>query len=86
LIGVRDVVNKEQKPHRLVNESGVSIHHVASRAAIWRSAFIFDEREASWLISGFHAVARGRAAVPAVNFVLNRFCLQRRVSEVGGVS
>jgi hypothetical protein len=37
------VVNKEQTPFRLVNVSGVSIHHVAIGAAIWRSAFIFDE-------------------------------------------
>jgi hypothetical protein len=40
---VLDVVNKEQTPFRLVNRTGVSIHHVASNAAIWRSAFIFDE-------------------------------------------
>jgi hypothetical protein len=38
------VVNKKQKPFRLVNGGRVSIHHVASGAAIWRSAFIFDER------------------------------------------
>jgi hypothetical protein len=44
MIGARDVVNKEQKPFRLVNRNGVWIHHVASGAAIWRSAFIFDER------------------------------------------
>jgi hypothetical protein len=43
LIRVLDVVNKEQTPFRLVNGSGVSIHHVAISAAIWRSAFIFDE-------------------------------------------
>jgi hypothetical protein len=44
---VLDVVNKEQTPFRLVNRTGVSIHHVASNAAIWRSAFIFDERGAA---------------------------------------
>jgi hypothetical protein len=38
------VVNKEQKPFRLVNVSGVSIHHVVNGGPIWRSAFIFDER------------------------------------------
>jgi hypothetical protein len=44
LIRRRDVVNKKQKPFCLVNVSAVSIHHVASEGAIWRSAFIFDER------------------------------------------
>jgi hypothetical protein len=39
------VVNKEQKPFRLVNGNGFSIHHFAKRGPIWRSAFIFDERE-----------------------------------------
>jgi hypothetical protein len=47
LIGARDVVNKEQKPFRLVNASVVWIHHVASDGAIWRSAFIFHECRAS---------------------------------------
>jgi hypothetical protein len=40
---VLGVVNKEQTPLRLVNSTGVSIHHVANDAAIRRSAFIFDE-------------------------------------------
>jgi hypothetical protein len=35
LIGVRDVVNKEQKPFRLVNRNGVSIHHVANGGPFW---------------------------------------------------
>jgi len=42
---VLDVVNKEQTPFRLVNRTGISIHHVASVAAIWQSAFIFDEEQ-----------------------------------------
>ncbi|WP_426423009.1 hypothetical protein [Bradyrhizobium genosp. A] len=42
-VRVLDVVNKEQTRLLLVNVSGVSIHHVASGGAIWRSAFIFDE-------------------------------------------
>jgi hypothetical protein len=41
------VVNKKQKPFCLVNGEGVSIHHVARAPAIWRSAFIFDERRAA---------------------------------------
>jgi hypothetical protein len=51
------VVNKEQKPFRLVNVSVVSIHHVASGGAIWRSAFIFDERRARMVNRWF---SRGR--------------------------
>jgi hypothetical protein len=80
------VVNKKQKPFRLVNENGVWIHHVANVGANRRSAFIFDERDTRMVNRIF---ARRRAAPSgssAVNFVLNRFCLQRRVSEVGGVS
>ncbi|WP_167523536.1 hypothetical protein [Bradyrhizobium sacchari] len=61
LIRARDVVNKKQKPFCLVNVSGVSIHHVASGPAIWRSAFIFDERRAAWLIAPLRAVARDGA-------------------------
>jgi hypothetical protein len=30
----------------LVNENAISIHHVVGSGAIWRSAFIFDERRA----------------------------------------
>jgi hypothetical protein len=55
------VVNKEQKPFRLVNASGVWIHHVANGGAIWRSAFIFHERRAS-MVNRFFAQRRSRAA------------------------
>jgi len=41
-IRARDVVNKKQKPFRLVNGSSVSIHQAARGGAIRRSAFIFD--------------------------------------------
>jgi hypothetical protein len=53
------VVNKRQKPFCLVNRSGVWIHHVVKRAAICRSAFIFDERGAAMVNRLF---ARRRAA------------------------
>jgi len=33
----------------------------------------------AWLIARLQAAAHNRTTVPAVNFVLNRFCLQRRV-------
>ncbi|MGL9623435.1 hypothetical protein QRQ56_36330 [Bradyrhizobium sp. U531] len=56
-----DVVNKGQKPFRLVNGSGVWIHHVVKRAAIWRSAFIFDERGAA-MVNRFFASRRTTAA------------------------
>jgi hypothetical protein len=52
------VVNKGQKPLCLVNEDRVSIHHVAKEEAIWRSAFIFDERFARMVNRSF---ARRRA-------------------------
>ncbi|MBW7972482.1 hypothetical protein HYH08_23750 [Bradyrhizobium sp. BR 10289] len=80
------MVNKKQKPFCLVNGSGVSIHHVASELQFGDQRLFSMNAARPWLIPGFHAVARGRTTVPAVNFVLNRFCLQRRVSEVGGVS
>jgi hypothetical protein len=51
------VVNKKQKPFCLVNGSGVWIHHVANAAAIWRSAFIFDERDAA-MVNRFFACRR----------------------------
>jgi hypothetical protein len=50
---VLDVVNKEQTPLRLVNRTGVSIHHVANHAAIWRSAFIFDEGQSRMVNRAF---------------------------------
>ncbi|MHC2624847.1 hypothetical protein ACVIW2_006879 [Bradyrhizobium huanghuaihaiense] len=59
LIRARDVVNKKQKPFCLVNVSAVSIHHVAGGPAIWRSAFIFDERRAS-MVNRFFARRRAR--------------------------
>jgi hypothetical protein len=31
----------------------------------------------AWLIAGMHTIARNRAQVPPVNFVLNRFCLKQ---------
>jgi D-arabinose 5-phosphate isomerase GutQ len=58
------VVNKEQKPFRLVNENGVSIHHVVSGGAIWRSAFIFGEGRSGMVNRSF---ARRRAR-PAQQF------------------
>jgi hypothetical protein len=79
------VVNKKQKPFRLVNVSGVLIHHVASEPQFGDQRLFSMNAAQPWLISGFHAVAGGHTTVPAVNFVLNRFCLKRRVSEVGGV-
>jgi hypothetical protein len=57
-IRTRDVVNKEQKPFCLVNENAISIHHVVGSGAIWRSAFIFDERRARMVNRPF---ARRRA-------------------------
>jgi hypothetical protein len=53
------VVNKEQKPFCLVNRNGIRIHHVVKRAAIWRSAFIFDERGAA-MVNRFFARRRAQ--------------------------
>jgi hypothetical protein len=53
------VVNKEQKPFRLVNVSGVSIHHVVNGGPIWRSAFIFDERRMP-MVNRFFSRRRAR--------------------------
>jgi hypothetical protein len=61
-----DVVNKEQKPFRLVNVSGVSIHHFTKRGAIWRSAFIFGEHEKCMVNCRFSP----RRALPAQQFPL----------------
>jgi hypothetical protein len=61
-----DVVNKKQKPFCLVNGKGVWIHHVASGGAIWRSAFIFDERRAA-MVNRFFARRRAR---PQPQFLL----------------
>ncbi|WP_156457165.1 hypothetical protein [Bradyrhizobium sp. CCH5-F6] len=66
LDGAGDVVNKKQKPFCLVNETGFWIHHVASGGAIWRSAFIFDERRAS-MVNRFFAQRR---AQPPLQFRL----------------
>jgi hypothetical protein len=55
------VVNKEQKPFCLVNGDRVSIHHVAIPAAIWRSAFIFDERRAPMVNRSFAQPSRAAA-------------------------
>jgi hypothetical protein len=57
LIGCRDVVNKRQKPFRLVNRSAVWIHHVVKRGPIRRSAFIFGERGAA-MVNRFFATPR----------------------------
>jgi len=65
LIDVRDVVNKKQKPFRLVNGSRVSIHHPAIGGAIRRSAFIFDERR-KLMVNRFFSRRRAwpRTSVP----------------------
>jgi hypothetical protein len=55
------VVNKEQTPFRLVNRSAVSIHHVASEAAIWRSAFIFGEAQSRMVNRRFAQPSRAAA-------------------------
>jgi len=61
LIGRRDVVNKRQKPFRLVNRSAVWIHHVVKRRPIRRSAFIFGERGAA-MVNRFFARCRATQA------------------------
>jgi hypothetical protein len=73
LIGVRDVVNKEQKPFCLVNVSAVSIHHVASEGPIWRSAFIFDERRMP-MVNRFFSRRRARPR--------NSSCCEPRVKSL----
>jgi len=60
------VVNKEQKPFRLVNEIDVSIHHFAKQGPIWRSAFIFGEHEKCMVNRRFSP----RRARPAQQFLL----------------
>ncbi|MFT4121140.1 hypothetical protein [Bradyrhizobium sp.] len=59
LIRACDVVNKKQKPFRLVNGSAVSIHHVANAGANWRSAFIFGEHR-THVVNRWFAPRRAR--------------------------
>jgi hypothetical protein len=73
LIRRRDVVNKKQKPFCLVNGTRVWIHHVVRRTAIWRSAFIFDERDATMVNRFF---ARRRASPH------NSSCCELRVKSL----
>jgi hypothetical protein len=66
----------------LVNESGVSIHHVVDRVRICRAAFIFDER-GGHMVNSRYAAARGLFAENSgVNLVLNRMWVKLKAVKV----
>jgi hypothetical protein len=61
----------------LVNENGVSIHHVVDLMRFCPVAFILSERGARMVNRWCAAIGARFTTVPGVNPALNRLCVKR---------